>query len=31
MCDGRPGSAICSSETVKTGEGQQRDTHPDYN
>ena len=31
MCDGRPGSAIRLSETVKTGEGQQRDTHPDYN
>ena len=31
MCDGKAGSAIRLSETVKTGEGQQRDTHPDDN
>jgi len=30
-CDGKPRSAIRLSETVKTGEGQQRDTHPDDN
>ena len=29
--NGKPGSAIRLSETVKTGEGQQRDTHPDDN
>jgi hypothetical protein len=28
---GKPGSAIRLSETVKMGEGQHRDTHPDDN
>ena len=31
ISNGNPRSAIRLSETVKTGEGQQRDTHPDDN